>query len=53
MTYRVEPVPEERDQYKLTILNPASVLADTDDVIVPSVLLTAVPPAFQFQPTYV
>ena len=35
------------------MLNPASVFALTELVIEPSVLLTAVPPAFQFQATYV
>ena len=36
----------------LTILNPASVLTDTELVIEPSVLVTAVPPAFQHHATY-
>ena len=35
----------------LTMLNPAFVLADTDESIDPSVLLDAVPPASQFQET--
>ena len=35
------------------MLNPASVFALTELVIEPSVLLTAVPPAFQFQDTKV
>ena len=36
-----------------TIENPASLFADTDAVIVPSEFDEPVPPAFQFQPTYV
>jgi len=44
-TVALAPVP-----VYVTTLNPAVVFALTDEVIVPAVLLTAVPPAFQFQP---
>jgi len=37
----------------VTIENPASVFADTDDVIVPSVFETVASPAFQNHPTKV
>ena len=41
-------------QYKLQYLNPASVLACTDDAIEPSLLVLSVPPlAFQCHITYV
>ena len=45
-TVALEPVP-----VYFTILNPASVLADTELVILPFELLDAEPPAFQAQPT--
>jgi len=45
-TVALAPVP-----VYVTTENPAVVFALTDDVIVPAVLLTAVPPAFQFQAT--
>jgi len=45
-TVALAPVP-----VYVTTENPAVVLALTDDVIVPAVLLTAVPPAFHCHPT--
>jgi hypothetical protein len=46
------PLPDD-GAVNVTTENPAVVFALTDDVIVPAVLLTAVPPAFQFQATKV